>query len=48
MISVKNILLLAVVVINGVLGPTMAYPFLLKKGVPVLLGKEKPRKSKKT
>lgn len=48
MISVRNLLLLAVVLINGALGPTMAYPFLLKKGLPVLIGKEKPRKSKKT
>mmetsp|Transcript_14314 Transcript_14314/g.30587 ORF Transcript_14314/g.30587 Transcript_14314/m.30587 type:complete len:236 (+) Transcript_14314:79-786(+) len=28
-----------VVLINGVLGPTMAYPALLKKGLPMLLGK---------
>lgn len=36
----KFCLLLGVVLINSILGPTMAYPALLKKGVPVLLGKE--------
>jgi len=29
-----------VLFINSLLGPTMAYPALLKKGLPVLLGKE--------
>jgi hypothetical protein len=28
-----------VVLVNSILGPTMAYPALLKKGLPVLLGK---------
>ena len=31
-------LLVIVVSINSLLGPTMAYPALLKKGIPVLLG----------
>lgn len=37
---VKIGLLAMVVSINSILGPTMAYPALLKKGFPVLLGKE--------
>ncbi|KAL9184476.1 hypothetical protein ACHAXT_002562 [Thalassiosira profunda] len=35
-----------VVLINSLLGPTMAYPALLKKGVPVLLGRAKEKKAK--
>ena len=31
-----KIALSAVLFVNGVLGPTMAYPALLKKGLPVL------------
>ncbi len=38
-----------VISVNSILGPTLAYPALLKKGVPVLLGKagSKDGKSKK-
>ena len=40
--------LIAVLIINGVLGPTMAYPALLKKGLPVLgIGKKKAGSCKK-
>lgn len=39
---------LAIVVgINSFLGPTMAYPALLKKGLPVLLGKKERKSCKK-
>mmetsp|Transcript_9506 Transcript_9506/g.11998 ORF Transcript_9506/g.11998 Transcript_9506/m.11998 type:complete len:246 (+) Transcript_9506:72-809(+) len=38
-------LLVMVVGINSLLGPTMAYPALLKKGLPVLLGKKGKSKS---
>mmetsp|Transcript_6917 Transcript_6917/g.8975 ORF Transcript_6917/g.8975 Transcript_6917/m.8975 type:complete len:271 (+) Transcript_6917:15-827(+) len=41
----RNSLLMAVVFINGILGPTMAYPALLKKGIPVLLGRKQQAKS---
>jgi hypothetical protein len=37
---VKVGLLVMVVGINSLLGPTLAYPALLKKGLPVLLGKK--------
>ena len=33
-----------VVLVNGLLGPTMAYPALLKKGLPVLMGKVQKKK----
>ena len=33
-----------VVFVNGVLGPTMAYPALLKKGLPILTGKADKKK----
>ena len=33
-----------VVLINSLLGPTMAYPALLKKGIPVLTGKAERKK----
>ena len=37
-----------VLLINGLLGPTMAYPALLKKGMRVLMGnKSKSKKEKK-
>eukprot|EP00578_Thalassiosira_sp_NH16_P027081 CAMPEP_0181101884 /NCGR_PEP_ID=MMETSP1071-20121207/14005_1 /TAXON_ID=35127 /ORGANISM="Thalassiosira sp., Strain NH16" /LENGTH=150 /DNA_ID=CAMNT_0023184791 /DNA_START=371 /DNA_END=823 /DNA_ORIENTATION=+ len=45
---VKIALLAMVVFINGVLGPTLAYPALLKKGLPVLLGKTQKEKRTKT
>ena len=35
-----------VVLINGLLGPTMAYPALIKKGVPALMGTREERKTK--
>jgi len=38
-------LLVIVVGINALLGPTLAYPFLLKKGLPVLMGKKGKTKS---
>ena len=38
-------LLVLVVGINSLLGPTMAYPALLKKGLPVLMGKKDKSKS---
>ena len=38
-------LLVMVVGINTLLGPTMAYPALLKKGLPVLMGKKDKLKS---
>mmetsp|Transcript_5068 Transcript_5068/g.8617 ORF Transcript_5068/g.8617 Transcript_5068/m.8617 type:complete len:221 (+) Transcript_5068:96-758(+) len=41
-------MLAAIIFVNGVLGPTMAYPALLKKGLPVLgIGKKKTSSSKK-
>ena len=44
----KQALFVAVLFVNGVLGPTMAYPALLKKGLSVLgLGKKKTTKSEK-
>ena len=43
-----KVILMAVLFVNGVLGPTMAYPALLKKGLPVLgVGKQKVDSSKK-
>jgi len=33
-----------VMLINGLLGPTMAYPALLNKGLPALMGKEFDKK----
>ena len=44
---VKIGLLGMVVGINSLLGPTMAYPALLKKGLPVLLGKKESNSGKK-
>jgi hypothetical protein len=44
---VKVGLLVMVVGINSILGPTMAYPALLKKGLPVLMGKSKSSTRKK-
>ena len=44
-----NLCLLVVVFVNGVLGPTMAYPALLKKGLQVFgisIGKKKKEKYK--
>ena len=35
-----------VILINGLLGPTMAYPALIKKGVPALMGTREERKTK--
>eukprot|EP00569_Conticribra_weissflogii_P003751 CAMPEP_0171331014 /NCGR_PEP_ID=MMETSP0878-20121228/2406_1 /TAXON_ID=67004 /ORGANISM="Thalassiosira weissflogii, Strain CCMP1336" /LENGTH=144 /DNA_ID=CAMNT_0011831445 /DNA_START=430 /DNA_END=864 /DNA_ORIENTATION=+ len=35
-----------VISVNSLLGPTLAYPALLKKGVPVLLGKTKSKGGK--
>mmetsp|Transcript_23982 Transcript_23982/g.45608 ORF Transcript_23982/g.45608 Transcript_23982/m.45608 type:complete len:232 (-) Transcript_23982:445-1140(-) len=44
----QHILLLAVLFVNGILGPTVAYPALLKKGLPVLgLTKKKTSVKKK-
>ena len=40
-----KVALAAVLFVNGVLGPTMAYPALLKKGLPIL-GLAKPQKRK--
>ncbi|KAL7550478.1 hypothetical protein ACHAWF_013700 [Thalassiosira exigua] len=40
--------LVVVVLINSLLGPTQAYPALLKKGLPVLMGKTDKRKTKKS
>lgn len=37
---VKVGLLGMVIFINGLLGPTLAYPALLKKGFPVLMGRK--------
>jgi hypothetical protein len=37
---IKLGLLGMVVLVNGLLGPTMAYPALLKKGLPALMGKK--------
>ena len=43
-----KVTLLAVLFVNGVLGPTMAYPALLKKGLPVMgIGKKTTGSSKK-
>jgi len=42
---VLKVALSAVLFVNGVLGPTMAYPALLKKGLPIL-GLAKARKEK--
>ena len=43
-----KILLAGMLFVNGVLGPTMAYPALLKKGLPVLrLGKKRDASKKK-
>ena len=43
-----KVILMAVLFVNGVLGPTMAYPTLLKKGLPVLgMGKKDMGSSKK-
>lgn len=42
-----SLTLIAVLFINGVLGTTMAYPALLKKGLPVLLGKKDKEKTPK-
>jgi hypothetical protein len=38
--GVKLGLLVMVILVNGLLGPTMAYPALLKKGLPALMGKK--------
>ena len=38
-----SLTLIAVLFVNGVLGTTMAYPALLKKGLPVLLGNKKDK-----
>lgn len=44
----QQALLVAVLFVNGVLGPTVAYPALLKKGLPVLgLTKKKKSTAKK-
>ena len=44
----KKGLFVAVLFVNGVLGPTMAYPALLKKGLPVLgLARKKKEETKK-
>ena len=43
---IKIGLLGMVVLINGLLGPTMAYPALIKKGVPALMGTREERKTK--
>ena len=37
---IKLGLLGMMILINGLLGPTMAYPALLKKGLPMLIGKK--------
>jgi hypothetical protein len=37
---VKVGLLSTVILINGLLGPTLAYPAILNKGMPVLMGKQ--------
>lgn len=44
---VKVGLLGMVLLINGLLGPTMAYPALLKKGMPVLRGKSGEKRTKR-
>ena len=44
-----NVHVLVVVLVNGVLGPTMAYPALLKKGLQVFgisIGKKKKEEYK--
>jgi len=41
-----KVALSAVIFVNGALGPTMAYPALLKKGLPIL-GLSKKRTEKK-
>jgi hypothetical protein len=43
---IKVGLLGMVIGINSLLGPTLAYPALLKKGLPVLLGKKDQSSSK--
>jgi hypothetical protein len=43
---VKLGLLGMVILVNGLLGPTMAYPALLKKGLPVLKGKAEKQRVK--
>ena len=43
----QHILLLGVLFVNGILGPTTAYPALLKKGLPVLGLAKKKRSIKK-
>mmetsp|Transcript_10434 Transcript_10434/g.22542 ORF Transcript_10434/g.22542 Transcript_10434/m.22542 type:complete len:233 (-) Transcript_10434:189-887(-) len=40
-------LLVLVVAVNSILGPTMAYPALLKKGLPILMGKGERKRTKK-
>lgn len=37
----KIMLLWMVILINGLLGPTLAYPAILRKGLPVLMGTKK-------
>lgn len=37
-----------VVLINVLLGPTMAYPALLKKGLPALMGRAERKRTTKT
>jgi hypothetical protein len=41
-------MLVMVVGINSILGPTMAYPALLKKGLPVLMGKKDDKSKSST
>ena len=41
LVVVKIVSLGMVIGINSFLGPTMAYPALLKKGLPILLGKKR-------
>ena len=43
---VKLGLLGMVILVNGLLGPTMAYPALLKKGLPALMGKTEGQRAK--
>ncbi|MGK3760071.1 MAG: hypothetical protein ACI8RD_012388, partial [Bacillariaceae sp.] len=42
-----KVALSSVLFVNGALGPTMAYPALLKKGLPILGLTKKRRKEKK-
>ncbi len=37
---VKIMLLCMVILINGLLGPTLAYPSIVRKGLPVLMGRK--------